>query len=105
MPRRRLWFVAMSLLFLTGALPALPARAASDPVLVGAGDIATCSGSADSKTAALVSSIGGTVFTAGDNAYNEGSASQFDHCYDPTWGTFGKKTHPAVGDNEYGTPG
>jgi acid phosphatase type 7 len=103
--RPRLWFVVTAVLLLTGVLPALPAHAAGDPVLVGAGDIATCSGSADSKTATLIGSVGGTVFTAGDNAYSRGSASQFKDCYGPTWGKFKGKTHPAVGDNEYNTSG
>ncbi|HVW35579.1 MAG TPA: metallophosphoesterase [Acidimicrobiia bacterium] len=103
MRSRRLWFVATSLLCLTGVVPVRPAQA-SNPVLIGAGDIATCSGSADSKTAALIASSGGTVFTAGDNVYDRGSAAQFANCYKPTWGKFKSRTHPAVGDNEYDTP-
>lgn len=103
---RRRWFVAISLALAAGALPLPPAaRAAGGATLVGAGDIATCSGSADSKTAALVQDAGGTVFTAGDNAYSQGSAGQFANCYKPTWGQFKSRTRPAVGDNEYETPG
>ena len=104
MNNRRLWLVATSLLCLTGVLPVQSAEAA-DPVLIGAGDIATCSGGADANTAALIAKSGGTVFTAGDNAYDRGSAAQFSNCYGPTWGKFKSRTHPAVGDNEYETPG
>ena len=103
---RRRWLVAISLALAAGALPLPPAAyAAGGATLIGAGDIATCSSSADSKTAALVQKAGGTVFTAGDNAYSRGSAAQFANCYKPAWGQFKSRTHPAVGDNEYGTPG
>jgi alkaline phosphatase len=73
--------------------------------LVGAGDISRCDNSHDTATARLVASIPGTVFTAGDNAYKEGSLYQFRHCYDPTWGRFKARTKPSVGNHEYRTPG
>jgi hypothetical protein len=76
----------------------------ADPVLIGAGDIAYCSNSNDSKTAALVENSGGIPFTLGDNAYGEGTKKQFAECYDPTWGRFAGHIHPVVGDNEYDTP-
>ena len=57
-----------------------------DPVLVGAGDISTCSNNGDEATAKLIDGIAGTVFTAGDNAYESGSASEYTNCYNPTWG-------------------
>jgi acid phosphatase type 7 len=73
--------------------------------LVGAGDISRCDKTADTATARLVASISGTVFTAGDNAYMEGTLWQFRHCYDPTWGRFKARTKPSVGNHEYRTPG
>ena len=45
-----------------------------DPVLVGAGDIGQCGSDGDEDTAALLDAIAGTVFTAGDNAYENGTA-------------------------------
>ena len=42
---------------------------AADPVLVGAGDIASCSRAQDEATAKLLDNIVGTVFAAGDNVY------------------------------------
>ena len=75
-----------------------------DPVLVGAGDIADCGPSGDEETAKLLDTIEGTVFTAGDNAYPEGTAAQFK-CYDETWGRFKARTRPAVGNHDYGTKG
>jgi hypothetical protein len=77
----------------------------SSPVLVGAGDIASCSSSDDAATAALLDSIPGTVFTAGDNAYDSGTASEFANCYDPTWGRHKARTMPTVGNHEYQTAG
>jgi PKD repeat protein len=76
-----------------------------DPVLVGAGDIADCGLTNDEATAALVANIPGTVFTAGDNAYDNGTAAEFADCYNPTWGRFKSRTRPAPGNHEYNTPG
>jgi hypothetical protein len=81
---------------------AAPARA-GDPVLIGAGDIASCSSGNDTRTAALITANGGIPFTVGDNAYLSGTEEEYADCYDPTWGKFLAKTRPVVGDNEYDT--
>ena len=81
-----------------------PRQAAAD-VLIGAGDIAECSGIEDSATAALVAATAGTVFTLGDNVYPNASAADFAACYQPTWGAFRDRTRPVVGNHEYGSPG
>ena len=86
-------------------LVGVPSAQAGSAVLVGAGDIADCSSSGDAATAALVRSISGTVFTLGDNAYEDGTAKQFSNCYGPTWGQFKGRTRPAVGNHEYQTKG
>jgi len=78
---------------------------AGDPVLVGAGAIASCGSTNDDDTARLVRSIDGTVFTLGDNAFDSGSAAEFRECYEPTWGTFRDRTRPAVGSRDYLTSG
>ncbi|KKZ71635.1 CBM96 family carbohydrate-binding protein [Streptomyces showdoensis] len=75
-----------------------------DPVLVGAGDIAT-SGSGDTATANLLDTISGTVFTLGDNAYPNGTASDFSTYYEPTWGRHKARTKPAPGNHDYNTSG
>jgi hypothetical protein len=78
----------------------------SDPVLVGAGDIADCADiSGAEATAKLLDAIPGTVFTAGDNAYEEGTAEQFAKCYDPTWGRHKARTRPSVGNHEFHSGG
>ena len=80
------------------------ATASPDPVLVGAGDIADCGLDDDSATAKLIESIpGAAVFTAGDNAYENGSADDFRKCYDPTWGAFLDRTRPAAGNHDWQT--
>ncbi|MFL5760089.1 MAG: hypothetical protein ACJ789_10140, partial [Thermomicrobiales bacterium] len=57
-----------------------------DAVLLAAGDIASCSSSGDEATANLLDGLKGTVATLGDNAYENGSVTDFANCYDPTWG-------------------
>lgn len=77
-----------------------PQPTGPDPVLVGAGDIAACGSPDTARTAALVAAIAGTVFTAGDNAYENGSEAAFAQCYDPTWGPFRDRTRPALGERD-----
>lgn len=74
-------------------------------VLVGAGDIASCSSTGDEATANLLDGISGTVFTVGDNAYETGSVAEFSDCYDPSWGRHKARTRPAPGNHDYGTAG
>src|SRR5271169_5136170 len=82
------------------------AAAKSDPVLVGAGDIASCDDLAGAEaTAKLIENIPGTVFAAGDLAYPDGSEEQFKKCYGPTWGRFKDRTRPTPGNHEYHSRG
>ncbi|HSV66044.1 MAG TPA: metallophosphoesterase [Mycobacteriales bacterium] len=76
-----------------------------DPVLVGAGDIAGCGSPGDEATATLLDGISGTVYTTGDNAYPNGSSSDYADCYNPTWGRHRARTRPAPGNHEYNTAG
>ena len=98
---------ALGLSTLFGPLGLPPAGAASDPVVVAAGDIATCNSGGDAATAALVAGTPGTVLTLGDNAYPDGSAGDFTRCYAPTWGQPGIKarTRPAPGNHDRVTKG
>src|SRR5260370_12151172 len=74
-------------------------------VLVGAGDIASCKNPEGARvTAKLIEQIPGTVFAAGDLAYEKGSADDFKNCYDPAWGRFKNRTKPALGNHEYVDP-
>jgi hypothetical protein len=79
---------------------------AGTAVLVGAGDIASChSASGDEATAKLLDGIGGTVFTVGDNAYPDGTSTDYSRCYHPTWGRHRSRTRPALGNHEYHVSG
>jgi acid phosphatase type 7 len=71
-------------------------------VLVGAGDIAGCADLSGAKdTAKLIEHIPGTVFAAGDLAYEKASNEEFRDCYGKTWGRFKDRTRPALGNHEY----
>jgi hypothetical protein len=85
------------------ASPTGPSAGAA--IFVGAGDIARCDNDGATQTAALLDLIPGSVFTAGDNAYESGTAEEFRDCYAPTWGRHKDRTHPAPGNHDYNSPG
>jgi hypothetical protein len=83
----------------------MPTGPADDIVLVGAGDISECDSDGDELTAQLLDSIPGTVFTTGDNSYESGTMSEYNNCYEPTWGRHKNRTKPVPGNHEYLTSG
>jgi acid phosphatase type 7 len=94
----------LAVLLAFGCAPEQPPGPPSGKVIVAAGDIASCSGTADEATARLVGSIdGSTVLTLGDEAYPEGTPEEFEECYKPTWGRFEDRTKPVPGNHEYHT--
>ena len=93
----------LAILLAFGCAPEPPPRPPSGNVIVAVGDIADCSGDGDEATARLVGGIEGTVLTLGDNAYPDGSAQDFEECYEPTWGKFKDRTLPSPGNHEYET--
>jgi hypothetical protein len=83
-------------------------------VMLAAGDIASCTSDGDEATAVLVDSIlradsvagvNDVVVTMGDNAYPDGSASNFAICFAESWGDSTKrilaKIRPSVGNHEH----
>jgi acid phosphatase type 7 len=96
-------FVAV--LLTLSCAPELPPGPPSGEVIVAAGDIADCTSQDDEATARLVGGMEGTVLTLGDNAYPEGTAQDFEECYDPSWGQFKERTMPSPGNHEYHTEG
>jgi hypothetical protein len=90
-------------------VPPPAGAAASDAptfVLSGAGDIADCSLDAAQRTSDLLLEQPGWVFTAGDNAYEDGSATDYARCYGPTWGRVLDRTIlPAPGNHDWQTKG
>jgi Calcineurin-like phosphoesterase len=71
----------------------------------GAGDIALCDQGNSIGVGKLLDTVGGTLFTLGDNAYMNGTFSEFENCYGPTWGRWKARTRPTPGNHEYHTPG
>ena len=85
--------------------PTRTPTASGSVILVGAGDIASCTLNQDEQTAQLLDNIPGTVFTAGDNAYQNGTYTEYVNCYGPTWGRHKSRTKPTPGNHEYYTSG
>jgi hypothetical protein len=85
-----------------------PAPATKSPeegvLFVGAGDIANCdvkNAAGAQATAALLARFpDAVIFTTGDHAYPNGSEKDFKTCYEPTWGRYKARTHPAVGNHD-----
>jgi Calcineurin-like phosphoesterase len=78
---------------------------AGDPVIAAAGDIAGAPTDGEA-TAKLLDQIDPTrVLALGDEAYPDGSASDFATNYDPSWGRHKFRTSPTPGNHEYHTSG
>jgi len=102
---RLLRSAALVVFALSGVLGHSSAAGQAFPVLVGAGDIASCDSRGDEITARLLDRIAGTVYTTGDNAYEYGTDQQFRECYHPSWGRHRARTRPTPGNHDYGTAG
>src|SRR5205809_4155261 len=94
----------------TTTVPSHPAAAlAASPAavqLIGAGNIARCDRTNDEATALLLDGYpGATVFTVGDNINGNGSLTNFNNCYVPSWGQAKARTRPSVGEKDYKTAG
>ncbi|MEO5816816.1 MAG: PKD domain-containing protein [Gemmatimonadaceae bacterium] len=84
---------------------------AADPVIVAAGDI-VCGNNTPAgtpckhaQTAQLIGAINpNAVLPLGDNQYENGTLTEFNTLYGPTWGAYKSITYPAVGNHEYQTP-
>ncbi len=89
----------------SGLAPSPRSSGGPTVILTGAGDIATCGLAGAAQTSDLLVKQAGTIFTAGDNAYENGSASEFANCYQPTWGRVKDRTMPAAGNHDWNTSG
>jgi PKD repeat protein len=82
------------------------ALALSPVVVAGAGDICDSSGNSCVGTSDLIVAINPTaVFTAGDNAYSNGTLTEYNNRYAPSWGRFKALTSPTPGNHDYLTSG
>jgi hypothetical protein len=77
--------------------------AAGDPVIAAAGDI--CGSPTDcAPSARLLDTLNpDAVLLLGDNAYPDGSLSQYQTEYNPNWGRQNAKVFPAPGNHEFHT--
>jgi hypothetical protein len=85
--------------------PGPPGPPGAPEIFAGAGDIAWCNNGNAAGVARLLDTVGGTLFTLGDNVYMSGTAREFRDCYEPTWGRHKGRTRPTPGNHDYGTPG
>jgi len=104
-----------------------PLQPEAQAILIGAGDIEKCGGDGAKQTAEEIEEIiehltgapdtlgapdtQGTpegvgvvgIFTAGDNSNDSGTLDEYK-CFEPDWGRFKERIHPAVGNHDYFTP-
>jgi 3',5'-cyclic AMP phosphodiesterase CpdA len=85
--------------------PPSPAPAVSPVTIMGAGDIARHPEAATATAELIRAGNPDAVFTTGDNAYPDGSPSDYAEIYEPTWGSFREQTHPVPGNHDYLTAG
>ena len=79
---------------------------AGSVVMIGAGDISDCNNNNDEATATILdANLDGTVFLLGDNVYENGTLTEYNNCYQPTWGRHKSRTMPSAGNHEYNTLG
>ena len=104
-PQPRLaWALALgAALVLGGSAGSTPRKTARPTTLLAVGDIASCASHGDEETAALVSTIPGTIAVLGDIAYESGSKDDFANCFDPSWGALVPRIKAALGNHEYNT--
>ena len=83
---------------------------AAPAVLLAAGDIAYCPGTAATSGAAATAEVlrrvpGVPALTLGDNAYFSGTPAEFASCFAPTWGVELPRLRPSPGNHDYGVGG
>jgi hypothetical protein len=92
---------------IAAAGPSTAAVVATNPVLIGAGDICITSSIANARATATLITARPTavVFTLGDNSNETGTTTQYANCVAKTWGAFKSRIHPVVGNHDYMTSG
>jgi len=81
-----------------------PPPSGSDPVIAAAGDICSSSIGDCAGTANLLDAINpNAVLTLGDNAYEDGTLSQYTTEYKPYWGRHDAKVFPSPGNHDFHT--
>lgn len=83
------------------AAPGLPNAPDGAQVLLAVGDIGSCSSEADAAVARLAASLPGEIALLGDNAYPDGTASDYERCFAPDWSAMRDRMRPVPGNHEY----
>ena len=88
----------------TGVTRSFETALGTDPILVGAGDVAVCGSTGDEQTADILLGVQGGVYTLGDNVYDNGLLTEFNNCYTPSWGQtpIKARTRPISGNHDFG---
>jgi 3',5'-cyclic AMP phosphodiesterase CpdA len=90
----------------TGTPPPAAPSAGQTVSVTAVGDTGMCSErDAVQRTADLAARFSGPLLLLGDLAYDRGTYSEFMSCFDPAWGRFRGRWHPAPGNHEYLTAG
>lgn len=85
----------------TGSTTTIPA--VGDVLVTAAGDIAGSGSQADQTASLIMAAAPTAALTLGDNAYPDGSLSEYQTYYDSAWGAFKQITRPAPGNHDYHT--
>jgi acid phosphatase type 7 len=88
----------------SGPTPPGPPTGDRNAEVIVVGDIGWCGSNGPAATAQLVDRLSGRLLLAGDIAYPNGSAADFQNCFHPAWGRFRDRWHAAPGNHDYLTP-
>jgi hypothetical protein len=80
-----------------------PSGSPEEATLLAVGDIGYCNGLNDDLVGKLAASLPGTIALLGDNAYGDGSATDYANCFNPTWGSLLNRLRPVPGNHDYET--
>jgi hypothetical protein len=87
----------------TGSPGATPESSGGEAVLLAVGASGYCGAANADNVGPLAATLPGTIALLGDIAYDDGSATDFKNCFDPTWGPLRDRLRPAPGNHEYET--
>ena len=89
--------------------PPPPPPSSGDPSMLFVGD-QHCADSVPGAFDAIAQVIGWVdpngvdpIASLGDESGDQGTADEFDNCFDPVWAPFKARTHPAIGNHDWGT--
>jgi hypothetical protein len=94
-------FAPSAAFLLAIACESVSSPAAAAVSLEAVGDIAGCETNGDEIVSAMLDTLPGQIATLGDNVYLEGTLSQYQACFQPSWGRHKARIHPVPGNHDY----